>query len=554
MSDELFLSEETAKLFKSVQNERGPASEPSDISDNTQEKSRGPTPSDNEPDDTPVINNEKIPDNDSPQKEDIPPQEEVSTDISDVLLPDGDIKPKKKRKLLTALWVLWGVMFFLAACYFGRMKYYETHFFRNTKINGTDVSGCTAEQVKEMVAKSAEVYKLKILERNGLSEEISASDIGLKYVDDGNVDEILSKQDVVDWYRKGREEKAYIVGAGTTYDTVSAENAVRALKCFTDPGIVMPENAVMQKNAAGLYEIIPEEKGDHLKQDAVQAIMDAITERAAEIDLEALGLYEEAAIKKDDKNLNATVNKLNAYLTTTVTYVFGNDTETISTEEIEPHITNLGGEISVNTDWVYDFVATWAAKYDSFGLSREFITHDGNVVTVPDGGDYGWCMDIEETAAQVAAHIKNAESGEFEAVWKYSAKGWDNNSLTGTYVEVSIDRQKLWLYKDGTEILETDVVTGKATPERETIRGCFAVDAKKSPAVLGSLDVQGYESPVNYWAPFNGGQGLHDAPWRGSFGGSIYLDNGSHGCVNIPEDVMGLIYETIDIGTAVVVY
>ncbi|MBR3339758.1 MAG: L,D-transpeptidase [Lachnospiraceae bacterium] len=56
------------------------------------------------------------------------------------------------------------------------------------------------------------------------------------------------------------------------------------------------------------------------------------------------------------------------------------------------------------------------------------------------------------------------------------------------------------------------------------------------------------------WAPFNGGQGLHDAPWRSDFGGDIYLSNGSHGCVNIPPENMEAIYNAIDIGTAVVIY
>ena len=45
--------------------------------------------------------------------------------------------------------------------------------------------------------------------------------------------------------------------------------------------------------------------------------------------------------------------------------------------------------------------------------------------------------------------------------------------------------------------------------------------------------------------PFYDGQGLHDAPWRGSFGGSIYLTNGSHGCVNLPADAARQIYENM---------
>ena len=34
--------------------------------------------------------------------------------------------------------------------------------------------------------------------------------------------------------------------------------------------------------------------------------------------------------------------------------------------------------------------------------------------------------------------------------------------------------------------------------------------------------------------PFYGNYGMHDAPWRSSFGGTIYQGGGSHGCVNMP--------------------
>ena len=63
-------------------------------------------------------------------------------------------------------------------------------------------------------------------------------------------------------------------------------------------------------------------------------------------------------------------------------------------------------------------------------------------------------------------------------------------------------------------VVETDFVSGMPTATRATYPGCFAIDAKKSPATLGTMATQGYESAVNWWCPFDGGRGLHDAPWR----------------------------------------
>ena len=48
--------------------------------------------------------------------------------------------------------------------------------------------------------------------------------------------------------------------------------------------------------------------------------------------------------------------------------------------------------------------------------------------------------------------------------------------------------------------------------------------------------------------------GLHDATWRGSFGGSIYKYNGSHGCINLPYWVAQTIYDKAPVGTRVYVY
>ena len=60
-----------------------------------------------------------------------------------------------------------------------------------------------------------------------------------------------------------------------------------------------------------------------------------------------------------------------------------------------------------------------------------------------------------------------------------------------------------------------EVITkGFATPP-----GVFGITYKARNATLRGED---YETPVNYWIPFNGNIGLHDAVWRKSFGGDIY--------------------------------
>ncbi len=54
--------------------------------------------------------------------------------------------------------------------------------------------------------------------------------------------------------------------------------------------------------------------------------------------------------------------------------------------------------------------------------------------------------------------------------------------------------------------------------------------------------------------PFNGGIGLHDANWRGQFGGTIYKTNGSHGCVNLPPVKAKDLYELVYTGIPVICF
>lgn len=62
---------------------------------------------------------------------------------------------------------------------------------------------------------------------------------------------------------------------------------------------------------------------------------------------------------------------------------------------------------------------------------------------------------------------------------------------------------------------------------------------------------------VGYWMRFNDqyAQGLHDATWRdnATFGGETYMNNGSHGCVNLPVEFTAELYDFVEVGTPVIV-
>ena len=107
---------------------------------------------------------------------------------------------------------------------------------------------------------------------------------------------------------------------------------------------------------------------------------------------------------------------------------------------------------------------------------------------------------------------------------------------------------------DGKKKFSCNIVSG--TNGHRTPEGIFEVSYKERNVYLKGENDDGskYSSHVDYWMPFNGGIGLHDADWRSSFGGDIYIYNGSHGCVNMPPKYAKKLYNSIEAGTVVIVY
>ncbi|MEG1995692.1 MAG: DUF5011 domain-containing protein [Bacilli bacterium] len=119
----------------------------------------------------------------------------------------------------------------------------------------------------------------------------------------------------------------------------------------------------------------------------------------------------------------------------------------------------------------------------------------------------------------------------------------DNNII------VSISMQKLWYYKDNEIYFTSDVVTGMKN-RNDTAPGTYYIRSKQRNASL-----KGYKYPVyvDYWMPItnNNGVALHDSAWRPSFGKEVYINNGSHGCINLPLSSAEFLFNNVSVGTPV---
>ena len=192
-----------------------------------------------------------------------------------------------------------------------------------------------------------------------------------------------------------------------------------------------------------------------------------------------------------------------------------------------------------------------AKEYDTYGKKRKFTTVQGIELNLSSGA-YGWKTDREEEIKALTEAIQNGETVDKEPAYISKGAQKGSNDIGNSYVEIDLTNQHLYLFKDGDIVLETDFVSGNMSKaDCVTPPGVFGLTYKTRNAILRGAN---YETPVNYWMPFNGNVGMHDATWRRAFGGTIYLTSGSHGCINLPLHMAASIYEYVSTGFPVVCY
>ncbi len=468
---------------------------------------------------------------------------------------------EEKAKSHTGLIVVLIIAILLVMGGFGYLmgaRYYATHFPRNTTINGIDAGNMTAENVKLALNNRVQTYVLTIQERDGITETMTASDVGMTYQDNGEVDALLDSCNPHAWLPDCLSEDSYTVSSPVQIDEDTARDSIALLNCFNPALVTSPEDACLVVDG-GDYYIKNEVYGNQLDEAKTTALLlEALSSGQTSVNLDTEGCYLEPAVTSSDETLQAQIAQLDVLLGAEVTFDFEDGRVEVVNAEVIANwlVPDEDGTYSLDSDLVYDWVKTQLAyQYDTFGLTHTFTTTAGNTITLT-GGDYDWCIARQDTTDKLIAAVENGEVTDMDPEYQYTAKFRGENDIGDTYVEISISEQKVWCYKNGALVVETDCVSGNTNKGNGTPSGSvWAIDAKKSPAVLGTLDTMGYASPVTYWMPFTGNVGLHDADgWRSSYGGEIYLTNGSHGCVNLPLSAAELIYNAVEIGTAVIVY
>lgn len=468
-------------------------------------------------------------------------------------------RKKEKKPMGKKPWIIAGsILGGLLVIYLGISAYFIGHFYMNTTINGKNFSGKTAEAVEEYMKKQVQDYELTIIEQNNEKDTISGDDISLTYKENSDIDDALKSQNPLLWpkafFSKSTENVTIEVG----YDENALNEQIQSIKAVTqeqtDPVSAYP------KFDGETFVVEPEVYGTKVdKEMLTQKITQYITEFKSELNMLEEECYALPKYTSESPEVQEACNEMNELIKASITYKMDKDV-VVDKELISTWVKyNDKMEVSLDEDAVKEWLREFGKTYDTVGKTRTITTPTGKTAEVS-GGTYGWSVDEKAEREALIESIKKGETIEKEPAYEQTAASRGAQDWGSTYVEVDLSNQYMWYIVDGAVALETDVVTGLPTPNRQTPAGVYSIlEMKRDKTLVGETDPATgepiYETPVSYWMRVTWtGIGFHDANWQSSFGGSRYQSYGSHGCINMPVSQAASLYGMLSVGTPVIIH
>lgn len=432
-------------------------------------------------------------------------------------------------------------------------------FLPNTYINDVAVGGMGLTDAILEVNGVQGAENIMIHEGNGNVVEVDLSAIDYSYDVVDAVKKLYNETNYAGWVGAYFKPTYNVIDVQPTYKPEKLERLIRTMSW----GETETEDARIEKGTDGYY-VVAEVYGDKLDSKAVaDYVVKCFGEGKHDIDLSEGNLYKAPKVTAGD--LESRLKELNEKYNYTITLDFTYTTEELKGSDVLNWVDEQG---TVDKTKVEGFVAMLAEKYDTFKTTRHFQTTERGVVDIMQGrystGQYGWWMDQEKTVNKLMKCIEAGENVTIEPEYVvledsgYTYKGYAsgrsaNGDIGDTYIEVDLTNQHLWYYKGGELMFETDqIVSGKYNDEsRRTPEGVYSVYTKREDYTMKTPE---YSTKCKYFMRISfEGIGFHDLS-RTVYGGDTYINNGSHGCINMKLDEVEQLYNMVERGTPVAMY
>lgn len=454
--------------------------------------------------------------------------------------------PKRGRRVAIAL----GAAALALACtQLAGSWYFSTHFVPGTTVNGMDVSNLTQAQLAARVRKDAAGWSTHV-SGQGLDLTLRAADIDLDVSPTAYARRAKAQTDPARWALDLAFPRRIAVRKTVSFDAAKLEARVGEAVDAHNQTATPPRNAtVYYDKGAGRFVVGKDSLGTALNASAVAraAGRSASTLRTST----AIGRSAllRPAITSGSKVAQDAEDAANAL----VGHAIPLTRDGRELLELKPGTVagwvRVADDLSVTVD--EGAIASWATDALAKRVAKSDEEHD-------------YAIDSAGLARTIAGRLE-AGSGDAVEV-PLSVVGTRppetaGHEGRGRHIDVNLKTQYARMYDDdGTVIWRSYLVSGNPSEGNATPTGTFAINAKRTDEKLIGADEDhdgepDYVSHVSYWMPFIGNSvGLHDASWRGSFGGSIYAYAGSHGCVNLPPAAAAKLYGLVRVGDTVYVH
>ena len=460
------------------------------------------------------------------------------------------MKKKQNGKVLNIVVLICIVIIFLI--FVLTIMFIKDTFHYSTSINGIDCSFLNINDAIKKLEKTMNSTKITFL----FADDKEYTCVGAYFDFEVNSANpllgILSKQKDSD-----ENKKEYNLTDLYNVDEEVAKNYLSSLSIFTDKNTNKePVNAYLKWDEDNSeFYIVPEVYGNKLDfNEAYNYLLNALRNGKTVIDFrEITDITPE--ITANSIELKEQMENINKIVATTVEYKLHNgDTYKLNASTIKDWVSrDDNGNYSIDLKSnVTKFVDKLAKKAKYKITSTKFNATGLGEISVSFGRATYANVDKEKEIERLTKQLESKKSAKFDVIYE----ALPDYTKIDTYVELDLSRQRVWMYANGECVLETPCVTGNVAQGYSTPAGIYYLTYKTMNATLEGYNYDGstYSTPVTYWMPFNGGIGFHDATWRGSFGGNIYMTNGSHGCVNLPYWAASTLYSYINTSIPIILY
>lgn len=472
---------------------------------------------------------------------------------------------KRRRRLKRAGIGVGAVAAVCLIAYLGGALFFATHYLPNTTVAGIDISLKSPGEMESLLNDSVDDYSMQVI-GNGLNFTITSNEADISADSAAAADAVLKATNIWAWPalvfadHDLTSELSSAISAEKLSDIVNEEVA----KINDAEGATLPVDAHVAYNAKSHeFEVVSETMGTKLNpEEVMNQVITGVLNLEPKVTILSDALIQ-PNVFSNDKRLSEAADKANEMIVANVEVMM----EGFLVTKVSPDVSSSWVTFTPEIEAVFDEdkLASWADEVASMcntiGSERTYTRPDGKEITVS-GGVYGWEVDASGLADQIVEAVRLGKSTTIDIPVITSGTGF--NGLGGQdwgnrYVDVDLSEQYARFYDDASNIIwEADIVSGKPGNGHGTPTGVWWVNRKASPSKLIGEMRNGkpeYETTVKYWMPFQGNSiGFHDATWQPYFGGSLYLSNGSHGCINLSYSDAQSLYGILNEGDVVVVH